>query len=76
MEQEERSVLGRRRLAGLLLMALGAVLAGQTAGLLFRVLEGAGGGEALLLGGPVLFGGVVYLGALCAMGIGPGRRAS
>ena len=27
MEQEERSVLGRRRLAGLLLMALGAVLA-------------------------------------------------
>ena len=28
MEQEERSVLGRRRLAGLLLMALGAVLAG------------------------------------------------
>ena len=60
----------------LVMPGLGAVLAGQTAGLLFRVLEGAGGGEALLLGAPVLFGGVVYLGALCAMGIGPGRRAS
>ena len=53
---------------------LAALLSGQTSLLLRRCLEGAGAGEVLRVVGVLVFGVGIYLCALMAMGMQPGRR--
>lgn len=58
---------GLWRLVGL--PGLGAMLSWQTSALLFRCLEGAQVSDWLCVGLTAAFGTVIYVGALCAMGL-------
>ena len=55
------------------LPGLAALLSWQTALLLFRWLNGAGASEVLRVVAVLVFGGLVYVSALCAMGVGTGN---
>ena len=55
------------------LPALGALLSWQTSLLLFRCLKGAGASEGMRVCVVLLFGALVYLCALCAMGVDQGK---
>jgi len=55
------------------LPGLAALLSWQTSLLLFRCLKGAGAPEGLRVCAVLMFGGIIYLCALCAMGVDVGK---